>query len=117
MTLIDTDQTLEEYQAKQLRELTAQVDQLRTQLDTKKSWHLDKTVPVSLIIALTINFVGGIWYLSKLDFRVNSIEARYLEQQVRDDRQDQAAAYSREQIQRQLERIDNKLDQLIGYKR
>jgi Tfp pilus assembly protein PilO len=30
------------------------------------SWHLDKRVPVALILALLVQFAGGIWFISSL---------------------------------------------------
>lgn len=39
-----------------------------------ESWHLDKRVPIVLIITLTLNSALGIWYASKLDSRVGFLE-------------------------------------------
>jgi hypothetical protein len=37
-------------------------------------WHLDKRVPLALIIAITAQTAAGIWFMSKLDSRVASLE-------------------------------------------
>lgn len=44
----------------------------------ESSWHLDKRVPLGLIIGLSINALCGIWYASKLDSRVEMLEARMI---------------------------------------
>ena len=38
----------------------------------KEGWHLDKRVPVSLILAIIIQTVGFVWFLSDLDNRVDN---------------------------------------------
>jgi len=45
-----------------------------TQDPASESWHLDKRVPIVLIITLTLNSALGIWYASKLDSRVGFLE-------------------------------------------
>lgn len=37
-------------------------------------WHMDKKVPIGLMVGLALNAVLGIWYASKLDSRVSSLE-------------------------------------------
>lgn len=37
-------------------------------------WHLDKKVPIALMAGLAMNAVLGIWYASKLDSRIYSLE-------------------------------------------
>ena len=37
-------------------------------------WHLDKRVPIGLMIGLTLNLGLGIWYASKLDSRITYLE-------------------------------------------
>jgi len=39
------------------------------------SWHLDKRVPIAIIFVLVFQAVGWVWGASKLDSRVESIEA------------------------------------------
>ncbi len=41
-----------------------------------EAWHLDKKVPVAIIIALAIQFVGAIWWAAKMDARDNEQERR-----------------------------------------
>ena len=37
------------------------------------SWHLDKKVPVALIVTLLVQAAFGIWWASKLSFQVSDI--------------------------------------------
>ena len=37
-------------------------------------WHLDKKVPISIVIALFLNVIFGVWYASKLDSRIAFLE-------------------------------------------
>lgn len=38
------------------------------------NWHLDKKVPIALMVALGLNACLGIWYASKLDSRISYLE-------------------------------------------
>lgn len=40
----------------------------------KESWHLDKRVPISLIVTLLMQSVVLIWWASSLDARVSQLE-------------------------------------------
>lgn len=76
-------------------------------------WHLDKKVPVSIIIALILHFSGGVWWLSRLEARTAHLEIERDRQRERDDRQDMAASALDSKLQGRLDRIDGKLDRLI----
>lgn len=76
-------------------------------------WHLDKKVPVGIILTLFIQFLGGVWFMSKLESRILALETVQSEQRQRDDRQDRAAAEAVAVIRSQLDRIDANILQLI----
>lgn len=38
------------------------------------AWHLDKKVPIAMIIAIVGQLALGVWWSSKLDSRVDSLE-------------------------------------------
>ena len=44
--------------------------------DTREaeSWHLDKKVPVAIIVTLILQIFGAAWIASKLDSRVEALE-------------------------------------------
>jgi hypothetical protein len=43
-------------------------------MDDDGKWHLDKKVPIGLMLGLALNLLLGIWYASKLDSRVGYLE-------------------------------------------
>lgn len=79
----------------------------------QEGWHLDKKVPISLILALCAQFGGGVWYAGRIDARIEKLENDRPAQRDRDDRQDAAAVLSAQALQGRLDRIDSKLDRLI----
>lgn len=83
----------------------------------RNQWHLNKEVPISIILALVLQTVSGIWFISKLDSRVGSLEesrkTATSEQRERDEKQDSAVALVAAETQRRLDRIEEKLDRLI----
>ena len=42
--------------------------------DKKEPWHLDKRIPVALIITIIAQGAGVLWFFSKLDSRVFFLE-------------------------------------------
>jgi hypothetical protein len=83
------------------------------QKDIESHWHLDKKVPISLIAALLVQFAGGLWFMSKLESRVLSLEGFRDAQHERDEQQDKAVGAAQDKLYRRLETIDAKLDRLI----
>lgn len=81
--------------------------------DDAGRWHLDKRVPISIIAALFVQFLGGVWFVSKLESRIMALEMSQAEQRERDDRQDRAASEAITVIRAQLDRIDANIIQLI----
>lgn len=52
----------------------------------ERQWHLDKRVPVAIIIAILVQTGGMVWWASNLTARVSTLEERQTEQrdQIRD---------------------------------
>ena len=73
------------------------------------AWHLDRKVPIALILALTVNIVVGIWWASKLDSRVGSIE-KWIESNGRIDARLAVIEEQQKVIQKVVERIETRLD-------
>jgi len=40
-----------------------------------QSWHLDKRVPIALIIAMCIQFASMVWWAAQMNQRVDHLEA------------------------------------------
>ncbi len=82
-------------------------------------WHLDKRVPVALILTILAQTIGAVWWAASLSARVDVLErdwARFAavaeRLRLQEDRQTRAdvrlqALYTR------LERIERKLDMLL----
>ena len=76
-------------------------------------WHLDKRVPIGLIGAVLVQTISFVWFISKIDSRVSSLESGAVMQRDRDDRQDRASADAAANVRADLKEIDRKLDRLI----
>ena len=37
-----------------------------------ENWHLDKRIPLALSVTMMLQFCGGIWWLSNIQFRIES---------------------------------------------
>lgn len=48
-------------------------------MEEKESWHLDKKVPIVIILAIVGQTFGAIWFAAKMDARLSAVE------QFRDD--------------------------------
>lgn len=76
-------------------------------------WHIKREIQIGhLVTTLAVTF-SVIWYAGKLEQRVALVEQTIVAQHERDIAQDSAAATAYQQTQKQLERIDAKLDRLI----
>ena len=76
-------------------------------------WHLDKRVPIGLIGAVLVQTISFVWFISKIDSRVSSLESAVVMQRDRDDRQDRSASEAAANVRSDLKEIDRKLDRLI----
>ena len=47
---------------------------------SEQEWHLDKRVPISIIAVMVVQLVGfvsgGVWFASKMDSRIDAVDAR-----------------------------------------
>lgn len=76
-------------------------------------WHLDKKVPISIILALFAQFGMGLWYAGRMENRIDHLEREYQVQIDRDNKQDSNLHSASNLMQSRLDRIDGKLDRLI----
>ena len=76
------------------------------------SWHLDKRVPVALIVTIMSGFAGGTWWIAEINSRVNHIERMQL-QSSGDSGQ---IIQIKEQL-RGIERIVQRLEQYLDNRR
>ena len=83
------------------------------QKDESGQWHLDKRVPITLIITILIQTGTLVWFISKLDSRIIALETANISQRDRDDRQDRAATDAASMIRSDLRDLGQKIDRLI----
>ena len=86
----------------------------------REPWHLDKKVPIALIVTLAIQTAGMIWWAASLSFRVDEQSRRVVALEVSRDvaqalmaglRSDTAVLRAEsEAMRRQLDRIERMLD-------
>lgn len=76
-------------------------------------WHLDKKVPISIILVLVFQLVGGLWFLSKLESRIVALETAQIAQSKTDDRQDGTAAAAVSLVRSDIQALSLKLDRMI----
>jgi hypothetical protein len=78
-------------------------------------WHLDKKVPISIIVAMFVQFGGGIWFLSRLESRVVALETERLAQHNVDEAQDRFRSEALGTLRADMRDINTKLDRIIEY--
>lgn len=71
---------------------------------TASRWHVGKEVPIALILAVVLQTAGGVWWLSKMDSRLESAIAAMVE--FKNER------YTREDARRDKELVAVLIDQL-----
>lgn len=81
--------------------------------DESGQWHLDKRVPITLILAIMLQSAGFVWFIGKMDSRIIALEAANGVQKDRDDRQDRAATDAASMIRSDLRDLGQKIDRLI----
>ena len=52
----------------------------------EEEWHLSKAIPVSIIIYLTVQTIGAVWWFSKIDSRVSYLEGQQPVQDLKIER-------------------------------
>lgn len=77
------------------------------------SWHLSKSVPITLIVAIVAQTGALIWFISKIDSRIQALEHAAVLQRERDNSQDAAAREALASLRSDIREVDRKLDRLI----
>lgn len=81
--------------------------------DETGQWHLDKRVPITLILTILVQSAGFVWFIGKMDSRILALEAANIIQKERDDRQDRASTDAVNMIRSDLRDLGQKIDRLI----
>ncbi len=77
------------------------------------SWHLSKSVPITLIVAIIAQTGALVWFISKIDSRITNLETAVVLQRERDNTQDAAAREALASLRSDIKEVDRKLDRLI----
>lgn len=84
---------------------------------TDSGWHLDKRVPISIIITVMLQFMFALWYVNRIESRVTQLEREVEHEQSyqrdRDERQDKGFSEALTQVREGMREINAKLDRLI----
>ncbi|MCU0920755.1 MAG: hypothetical protein MUF16_10520 [Burkholderiaceae bacterium] len=81
--------------------------------DSEGQWHLDRRVPISIILAMLAQFAGGLWFVARLDARIIALETAQVAQAERDNRQDANHNDSLSLLRSDMRDIMARLDRLI----
>ena len=87
--------------------------------DDKEPWHLDKKVPIALIITILVQTGGAIWWAATQESRLSSVAMDIVRVEKKIDMQaDDPVRLARlegfrEDLARRLDRFEAKLDKLI----
>ncbi len=76
-------------------------------------WHLDKKVPVAIILILIFQGVSGIWVIADIKKDVELLKDARVEQKERDKAQDKATAEAVALVRQDIKEVSGKLDRLI----
>ncbi len=88
-------------------------------MSEKQAWHLDRKVPVGIMITILFQAAGGLWFLSKLDSRLDVIEKQDVENvQVNNaffalEASMQATQASQLRIESHLEKMDDRINRIL----
>lgn len=76
-------------------------------------WHLDKKVPISIILVIVMQGVAGLWVIADIKKDIEILKASMVQQRERDDRQDKASIDAASLIRSDLRELGQKMDRLI----
>lgn len=86
---------------------------IEQRIERKESWHLDKKVPIVLIVAMLTQFAGVIWFIGQLAKDIELLKADTAVLHQRDNQQTDSLKEALRLMQDQFQRLDSKLDRLI----
>jgi hypothetical protein len=76
-------------------------------------WHLDKKVPVGIILVLLFQGAAGIWAIADIKKDVELLKDARVEQRERDKAQDKATTDAVNLLRSDIKDVSGKLDRLI----
>jgi Tfp pilus assembly protein PilO len=88
-----------------------------TRQEEETGWHLDKRVPVTIILVLLMQGVAGLWVVAEMRKDIDVLKVQMAEQKERDRRQDEQVLYNYAQLREDLKHLLAKVDELSSYLR
>lgn len=79
-------------------------------------WHLDKKVPVSIIVALLLQAAAGLWAIADMKKDIEILKVQTNEQHDKDAKQDIRFTEALNQMISRMDRVEAKLDRLVERK-
>lgn len=80
-------------------------------------WHLDKKVPISIIVLVLVQAALGLMWLADMRKDIEILKAAEKVQANRDDRQDQAMVSALQSMAARFDRLEIKIDRLADGQR
>lgn len=84
--------------------------------DSEAQWHLSKSIPISIIGALMLQFAGAVWMFSQMDASIENNDERITRVETRTDviesrAQEQAVQLGR--IETQIITLVDRIDRVV----
>lgn len=76
-------------------------------------WHLDKRVPVSIILVLLTQGVAGLWIIAEMRKDIDVLKVQILETRERERYRDVQFSETVQQLRGDILEVSRKLDRLI----
>lgn len=92
---------------------TAKIDHPDRRAPVEQGWHLDKKVPLSLILAMIVQVAMVITAIADIKKDVEVLKAQVVSQASRDTRQDNDMKEAMSLLRATFSELNNKLDRLI----
>ena len=82
-------------------------------IEKPEGWHLDRKVPIGLILVMLMQAAAGIWAIAGIKSDVEILKAAQTAQHERDERQDKESVSSLSLVRSDVQEIGHKIDRLI----
>ena len=79
-------------------------------------WHLDRKVPVTIIVVLVMQGIAGLWVIADIKKDVEILKAAQWAQRERDARQDHQVGEALQLVRSDIKELAQKLDRVLEAK-
>lgn len=81
--------------------------------DQDERWHLDKRVPIAMILTLLAYGIAGLWFVADIKKDVEVLKDARQAQVARDQRQDEDMASAVRLVREDIKELGQKLDRAL----